>query len=465
MNLKDIHNVYFVGVGGIGMSALARWFKANGYAVSGYDKTPTELTRALQSEGIDVHYEENIELIPDDVRNDRDNSLIVYTPAIPQTHKELTFLMANGYEVKKRSEILGMITADFKSIAIAGTHGKTTTTSMIAHILKYSGYNCSAFVGGITKNYNTNLLLDEAKKENTVVVMEADEYDRSFLRLSPDISLITTIDADHLDIYEDEEDFEETFNDFVRCVKEGGSLIYNQNIDKDLSKVTEGINYYTYGLNKGENHGYNLRIEKGEFVFDYEGVGETIPQIRLQLPGHHNVENAVGAITIALIMGVAPDKIKEAVESYKGVKRRFDYIIKQDNVVFVDDYAHHPKELEAFIKATKSMFPGKKVKLIFQPHLYSRTRDFMDDFAQVLSKADAVVLLDIYPARELPIEGITSSVLLDKLTCSEKWLLSKEQIIEHLSNDQSDVIATVGAGDIDQLIEPIKEILQKRVYA
>ncbi len=465
MKLKDINSVYLIGIGGIGMSALARWFKANGYYVAGYDKTESELTQALVAENISVHYDDDPDLIPAQVTKSKVDTLIIYTPAIPEDHKELNFLQGAGFTVKKRSEVLGMITADFKSIAIAGTHGKTTTTSMVAHILKHSGFKCSAFVGGITKNYNSNLLLDETTKKDTVVVMEADEYDRSFLRLNPDVSLITTIDADHLDIYKDEKDFEDTFREFVKCIKEGGSLIYNTNIESDFKKVRSGLNYYTYGLNKGENYGHNLRIQNGEYIFDYDGMDEVITGIRLQLPGHHNVENAVGAISTALLMGVPADKVKAAIEDYKGVKRRFDYIVKEDKMVYIDDYAHHPQELEAFITSAKAMFPGRKLKVIFQPHLFSRTRDFMEEFARVLSKVNALVLLDIYPAREKPIEGITAEALLKKIDIKDKVLIAKDQVVDHVMNSSWDVLATCGAGDIDRLVKPIKKALEEKVYA
>lgn len=465
MKLKDVNSVYLIGIGGIGMSALARWFNANGHYVAGYDKTETDLTRALLAEGISIHFDDDVDLIPTKITKDKTDVLVIYTPAIPTDHKELNYLRDENYILKKRSEVLGMITADYKSIAIAGTHGKTTTSSMVAHILKHAKVSCSAFIGGITKNYNSNLLLDETNSKNAVVVMEADEYDRSFLRLSPDISLITTIDADHLDIYADESDFEATFEEFVGKLKEGGSLVYNKNIKKDLGEVKDDINAYTYGLEDGDNYGYNLRVEQGEFVFDYAGVYGKIDELRLQLPGQHNVENAVGAITVAMIMDIDPEVIKSAIASYQGVKRRFDYIVRNEKVVYVDDYAHHPKEIEAFVSAARMMFPGKKLKVVFQPHLFSRTRDFMDDFAIALSKVDSLVLLDIYPAREKPIDGITSEVLLSKVNAPEKYLLGKQEVLDHISDTNYDVLATLGAGDIDKLIEPIKQKIEKRVYA
>lgn len=458
MELKDINSVYFLGIGGIGMSALARWFNANGYAVVGYDKTTTNLTKALEAEGITIHFEDNIDAIAD-VYKDKASTLVVYTPAIPKNHSELNFFFNEGFEVKKRAEVLGILTRQYFTIAVAGTHGKTTTSSMVAHILHHSGVNTMAFIGGILQNYNSNLILNDKDGDAPIVVVEADEFDRSFLQLSPNLAIVTTVDPDHLDIYGDQSDFEKTFSDFIDKVPAGGSLVYNK---KACTINLDGIvsSKRSYGLDIGDLRTENIRVVNGEQVFDY--VGEhTIKELQLALPGLHNIQNAVSAISVCLEAGVSPEKIQEAVKAYRGVKRRFEYVIKSHEQVYIDDYAHHPSELEALIESIRHIFPEKKITMVFQPHLYSRTNDFMDGFAEVLGKVDQLFLLDIYPARELPMEGVTSEVLFEKIKSKSKTLTSKAHLMDDLQGISPEVMVTAGAGDIDTFIQPIKELLHK----
>ncbi|HEY8400808.1 MAG TPA: UDP-N-acetylmuramate--L-alanine ligase [Cytophagaceae bacterium] len=458
MDLKQVHRVYFIGIGGIGMSALARWFKVNGYEVAGYDKTITPLTKELSSEGMAIHYEDNSNNIPDAFR-DKNTTLVVYTPAIPENHEELQYFRKEGYIVKKRSEVLGMITKDAFTIAISGTHGKTTTSSMVAHVLTYAGIDCTAFLGGITLNYKSNLLLNKNKDKKEVVVVEADEYDRSFLTLHPDIAVITTVDADHLDIYNNTDAFRSTFVQFVGQIKEGGIVYVRDIVDLDFPA---SVQKQTFGTEKGEITTRDLRIENSRFTFDVTGGGMDIKGVVLQVPGYHNVENALAAISVANKMGIDGEVIKAALAEFRGVKRRFEYIYKGDSVVYIDDYAHHPTELEAFFKGVKALYADKKFTVIFQPHLYSRTRDFMKEFGKSLSLADEVILLDIYPARELPIPGVTSSELLKEITHDNKRLVAKNELLDVVQKLKTDVLATVGAGDIDQFVIPIKELLEKK---
>lgn len=447
-----------MGIGGIGMSALARWFKVNDCEVAGYDKTATPLTRELAAEGMEIHYEDSIANIPS-VFKDKKFTLVVFTPAIPKEHKELNYFLESGYEVKKRAEVLGMITRDMFTIAIAGTHGKTTTSSMVAHILRHAQVDCAAFLGGITLNYKSNLLLNEKTGQKPVVVVEADEYDRSFLTLHPDIAVITTVDADHLDIYKDLNDFRDTFVQFVDKVKAGGVVYVRDNVEL---RFNGSIEQHTFGTAHGEITASDLRIAHGQFVFDAVGPGLKIENIQLQVPGFHNVENALAAISVANRMKVSPDLIREALTQFRGVKRRFEFIVRGPGITYIDDYAHHPTEIEAFFKGVKALYPDKKFTAIFQPHLFSRTRDFMEDFGQSLSIADEVLLLDIYPARELPIPGITSKELLKKIRHENKKVVGKEDLLETVSQLETDVLATVGAGDIDQFVLPIKELLEKK---
>jgi len=460
MKLKDIHSVYFIGIGGIGMSALARWFSANGYYVAGYDKTSTSLTKALESEGIAVHYSDSVALIPTPVVSDKSKSLIVYTPAVPKDHQEYNFLKNEGFETLKRSQVLGELTKDNFTIAVAGTHGKTTTSSIIAHILKSSGINCTAFVGGIMTNYNSNLIIGKAGADN-VIVVEADEFDRSFLTLHPDIAIITAVDADHLDIYGSADSLKDSFKDFIKNIKENGKLfIEERSAGKFSIENFEGVNVETYGLQNGAIHSNGVSVHNGSFNFDYQRGVKLIKGVKLLLPGFHNAENSIAAISVALDLNVKEEAIKSAIENFKGVKRRFEYIINSANLVFIDDYAHHPEEIKALLNSVKALFPNKKITVIFQPHLFTRTRDFADQFSESLSLANEVLLLEIYPARELPIDGVSSSMLLEKITADQKLVCSKEDLIDKLLSLDLEVVLTVGAGDIDAMVLPIKNALQ-----
>lgn len=456
MKLEKFNNVYFIGIGGIGMSALARWFRRNGYHVAGYDRTRTALTEQLEAEGMLIHYEDDVKLIP---LTFIDDALIVYTPAIPADHKELNYFKAQGRKLWKRSEILGMITEKVFTVAVAGTHGKTTTSSMVAHILKYAGKNVFAFVGGITQNYKSNLLIGDKKAGKQIMVVEADEYDRSFLKLNPSIAVITAMDPDHLDIYKDESDFVETFNLFAGQVKEEGVVFAQKSCPVKIQSNNKTLKFY--GTTDSDFFPVNKRIENGYFTYDLKTPSETFTNIVLGVPGDHNVQNSIAAFAVGLQLGIPAETIKNALKEFKGVKRRFDYIYRSEKITYIDDYAHHPTEIKAFLSAVKEVYKDKKVTAVFQPHLFSRTRDFMDEFAESLSIADALILLDIYPARELPIPGITSSVLLDKINLTEKRLVAKSELIKILEGTDTDVLVTIGAGDIDQFVEPIKNLLEK----
>lgn len=451
MELDHIRKVYFIGVGGIGMSALARYFQKRGCLVAGYDRTATPLTRALENEGIAVTYADVETAIPPAFTLPEENLLIVYTPAIPADSALLKYFQNGGFFIRKRSAVLGIISRSMFTIAVAGTHGKTTTSTLIAHILTHSGHGCTAFLGGISSNYQLNVLLGT----NNVVVVEADEYDRSFLQLHPDLAVVTSTDADHLDIYGDAESVKESFALFARQVKPGGTLIQKQGL-----ALGAGIEYSAAAGNDATVRAENIRVQDGSFYFDFVSPTHTIKDLIMPLPGFHNVENAVAAIEVSLIAGVESGKVKAALADFKGIKRRFEYIVKNDKVVYIDDYAHHPSELEACIASVKKLYPGKKLTLIFQPHLFSRTRDFAEGFAEVLSKADDLILLDIYPARELPIEGVSSEMLYANITSEEKSLCRKSDVLELISVKQPELLVTVGAGDIDTLVEPLKELLQ-----
>lgn len=451
MKLENIHNVYFLGVGGIGMSALARFFIAKGCKVYGYDKTQTLLTNQLQEEGVIIHFNEDITQIPEVFKTNNSSSLIVYTPAIPQNHKEFLFFKKNGIEIMKRSQVLGLITQSYYTIAIAGTHGKTTTSSMVAHVLNECGLDCIAFLGGISLNFNSNLVLKENAK---VVVVEADEFDRSFLTLVPNIALVTSIDADHLDIYGSHDEMRKSYQDFVKKINSEGTLI-----TKPIIKEQLFFNHTkTYSVHqKSDYHANDVKVENGKYLVQINH-GKSI---ELGLPGKHNVENALGAYAIAKELKLEDEKIQKALASYKGVKRRFEYHINTKGLVYIDDYAHHPEELKFSIESIKELYPNKKITGVFQPHLYSRTRDFIDGFAESLSLLDELILLDIYPARELPIPGITSQLILEKCTCQHKLLVAKEELLEYLEKYKPEVLLTLGAGDIDLMIEPIKKILNQ----
>jgi len=452
--IDKLNEVYFIGIGGIGMSAIARFFHAGGVKVSGYDKTPTVLTNELEASGVAVHYEENVELVP------KNPDLVVYTPAIPAEHKELVYFREKGAKVVKRSDVLQIITESSFNICIAGTHGKTTITSMVAHLLRDSGFGCNAFLGGISVNYGTNFW----SSEKNVCVIEADEYDRSFLKLNPDVAIITAMDADHLDIYGTAEAVEEAFIDFSKRVRPGGLLIRQFGLKRG-KELTAG-QHITYSLQNESADVYaaNIRMMNGSYEFDVMWKDSMLENVKLNMGGMHNVENAIAAIAVASSLGIENEKIKAAVESFRGVKRRFEYIIKNERLVFVDDYAHHPEELRALITGAKTLFRQKKCTVIFQPHLYSRTRDLADGFAEVLDLANEVILLPIYPARELPIAGVSSEMILERMKNNNKQVLEKEELMNWIANDYGatlnkefgEVLITAGAGDIDVLVEPIK---------
>ena len=461
MNIAEKHIVYFLGIGGIGMSALARWFVHAGHKVAGYDKTPSDLTKQLQAEGIDISFNEKVTAIPDFVMADQQKVLVVITPAIPKDHPQWQFFIEKGYDLQKRAQVLGEITSQGYAICVAGTHGKTTTTAMLSHIFYDNKPSVAAFVGGIMSNYDSNLLIKGKPGLKTIFICEADEYDRSFHQLHPDLAIITSADPDHLDVYGDNEAVKKSFQDFSERLPDNGNLILKSNLTEGF-EIRTGIKMTSYGDGEAQARADNIRIENGCFVFDYKGPNATIANLQLLVPGFHNVENAVAAITAALACKVSPEAIKESLTTFEGVKRRFQYILRNDKFIFIDDYAHHPSELEVFIKSVKSLYPSKKFTAIFQPHLYSRTRDFSDSFAQSLSKVDRLVLLEIYPARELPIEGVTSAALLEQVPLKDKQLLSKEELQEWVRKESPELLATIGAGDIDRLVEPIKNSLLER---
>ncbi len=461
MDFKNIKQVYFLGIGGIGMSALARYFNSMGAKVSGYDKTPTKLTDELIAEGIDIHFYDNIRLIPATIKQlpyAIENILIVYTPAIPKNHSELFYFKESGFVIKKRAEVLGMITENSNTIAVAGTHGKTTTSTLIAHILKVANLDPSGFLGGISQNYNTNLLLSSSVASNNLVVVEADEYDRSFLTLHPAIGVITSVDADHLDIYGDEKYMQESYSLFAKQVK--SKLILKRNI---LDKIDSGKKAITYSVNDESSDYFaeNIRIENGAYHYDIVTPINIFSDLTLGLPGLHNVENSVAATAVGCEMGVSEDNIRKALKSFGGVKRRFDYQIKTDSLVYIDDYAHHPEELKAAINSVKEMYQNKKITGIFQPHLYTRTRDFADEFARSLDLLDECILMEIYPARELPIEGVSSKMLFDKMKSTNKRIVQNKDLVEEISKRKLEVLLTLGAGDIDMFVEPIRNTLLK----
>ncbi|HKR03304.1 MAG TPA: UDP-N-acetylmuramate--L-alanine ligase [Bacteroidia bacterium] len=463
MELEKINNIYLIGIGGIGMSALARFFNANGKKIAGYDKTPTTLTDELMNENMNIHFEDNLNLIPQNFKDlsEKDRTLIIYTPAIPAEFSELSWFRKNNYTVVKRSEVLGLITKKSFTIAVGGTHGKTTTSSIITHLLKQGGVDCTAFLGGIAKNYDSNLVLGETSEENSkpVMVVEADEFDRSFLTLFPDIAVVTSMDADHLDIYHDKKSLEDSYKTFVSQVKKEGVAIYKAGLDLE----TQNQKQYTYSINSpADFKGENISVKNNKYTFDFTGKDIRFKGLTLGLPGRHNVENAVAAIAVALQMNVTPEKLSSGLSSYDGVKRRFDFHIRSPQITFIDDYAHHPEELRATILSVKELYPEKKVTGIFQPHLYSRTRDFADDFAESLSLLDELILLDIYPAREKPIAGVDSKLILDKVSLQKKTICSKNNILKELQNHVAEVVITLGAGDIDQLVDPIKKALLKK---
>ncbi len=431
------------------MSGLARYFKKRGCLVCGYDKTCTPLTSALMNEGIPVVFHDEVDNVPLSFQEKDPNTLIIYTPAVPKDSALLNHFKSGGFAFKKRSEVLGILSKGMFTIAVAGTHGKTTTSSMIAHVLKDSGYDCSAFLGGIATNYNSNVLFGD----NNTMVVEADEFDRSFLTLHPDIAIVTSMDADHLDIYGDKSHLVDSFKQFTSQLKAGGKLLFRNGLDLQ--------NGQTYAANAvADVQAVNVRVENGNFHFDFKNGQLVIENIKMALPGLHNIENAVAAVEVALQLGINPDKIRTALGNFKGVKRRFEYIVRNEGHVYIDDYAHHPEELRACMQAVKTLFPDRKLITVFQPHLFTRTRDFAEGFAEVLGMTDELILLDIYPARELPIEGVNSEMILNKMDLANKRIMSKSEVIDYVRKEQPELLLTVGAGDIDTLIEPLKKALE-----
>lgn len=458
MNTNTLKAVYFVGAGGIGMSALVRYFLSKGKAVGGYDRTASALTEKLRQEGADIHYEDNVALIPEVFLNPA-TTLIVYTPAIPAEHKELTYFREHNFEIQKRAQVLGMITQTERGLCVAGTHGKTTTSTMAAFLLDNSHVKCNAFLGGISKNYGTNLLVSD---QSDFVVIEADEFDRSFHWLTPYATVITATDSDHLDIYGTHEAYLESFRKYTSLIRPDGYLIIKKGIDLQPD-VKEGVTVYTYSDKEGDFHAENIRIGNGEIFFDFISPSGNIKDVQLGVPVYVNIENGIAAMALAQIGGATAEEIKAAMPQFKGVDRRFDFKLKNDHIVFLSDYAHHPAEIKQSVSSLRMLYPDKKLTAIFQPHLYTRTRDFYKDFADSLSLLDEVILLDIYPARELPIEGVTSKLIYDNLRPGiEKTMCHKEDLIELLKTKKIEVLITLGAGDVDNYVTPIYELLKDR---
>lgn len=474
MNFNDIKQVYFLGIGGIGMSAIARYFHTRKIPVTGYDKTETELTKALVSEGIHIHYHDRGNEMADMGFNPK-STLVVLTPAVPKDHEELNWFRQNEFTILKRSQVLGIITDAYKTAGVAGTHGKTTTSTLLAHILKQSTVDCAAFLGGISTNYNTNLLLHKpAGEQNSIpevagasqlMVVEADEFDRSFLTLHPSIGIITSTDADHLDIYGEHDALKKSFADYASQVRDVLFVKKELELYNDLIATSPKAIVKSYSITQpADAYADNITIKGDTYYFDLHAGNTHLTNLHLGIPGLHNVENAVAASAAALEAGVTADELRASLASFSGVKRRFEYIIKEANLVYIDDYAHHPTELSAIIGSVKKMYAGKKVLAVFQPHLYTRTRDFVDGFAESLSMADEVILLDIYPARELPIAGVTSKIIFDKMTISQKTLAAKDGLVELLKTKNIEVLLTVGAGDIDTLVAPVKIMLTTKSH-
>lgn len=458
MEINSIKAVYFIGIGGIGMSAIARYFLNKGILVGGYDRTPSDLTQKLEEEGALIHYEENVALIPEACK-DKDSALIIYTPAIPASHQELVYFKENQFDLQKRAQVLGTLTRAHKGLCVAGTHGKTTTTSMTAHILHNSHVDCNAFLGGITKNYGTNYILS-AKSD--YVVIEADEFDRSFHWLSPYASVITATDPDHLDIYGTKEAYLESFAKYSSLIQPGGYLVLHKDLEME-ARVQDNVTVYSYSRNEGDFHAENIRIGNGEIFFDLVSPFENIKDVQLGVPVSINIENSIGAMALAQIAGATAEEIKQAMASFRGVDRRFDFKIKNDHQVFLTDYAHHPEEIKQSIRSIKELYADKKITAIFQPHLYSRTRDFYKEFAEGLSLADDVILLDIYPAREVPIPGVTSKLIYDNLAPEvTKRMCTKDELLDLIQNSDFDVLIALGAGDIENYAPQIAEILKDR---
>lgn len=481
IQLENLKYIYFIGIGGIGMSAIARWFAHNQKMVAGYDKTKTPLTQNLENEGIKIHFEDNVDLIPKEIREFPDETLIVITPAVPTSHSELLFFQRNGYTILKRAAVLGLLTHSLKTIAVAGTHGKTTTSTMVAHLLKEGGINCTAFLGGISANFNSNLVVNDINNTDEIwAVVEADEFDRSFLHLHPTIAVVTSTDADHLDIYGEKKELEKSFGDFVSQIKENG-LLFAQNtiadsVKESISRNNENVELVNYSSNeKTQIYAENIRLDnlqKDSCRFDFVDAqkNERIDNLQLFMPGFHNVENMCAAIAVARKLAISTEKIRQAVASFKGVKRRFEYIFRSEKITYIDDYAHHPTEISALLSSIKHLYPNKKVTAIFQPHLFSRTRDFQEGFAASLSLEnpnDELILLNIYPARELPIEGITSDIILQQTKAKNKILLADNELFSYIEDkinqNEIEILLTIGAGDIDRFVQPISDFLHKKI--
>lgn len=459
MELKDIKAVYFVGAGGIGMSAIARYFLHKGMVVAGYDKTPSNLTRELEKEGMSIHYDEDVDAIPEPC-TDAATTLVVYTPAIPEEHKELVFFRNSGFTIEKRAQVLGTLTRSHKGLCVAGTHGKTTTSTMCAHIMHQSHLDCNAFLGGISKNYGTNYILSG---KSDFVVIEADEFDRSFHWLRPWMSVITSTDPDHLDIYGTKEAYLESFCHYTELIQPGGALILHKNLEMKLH-VQEGVKVYEYSLDEGDFHAENIKIDNGEITFDFISPIENVEGVQLGQPVPINVENGVAAMAMAQLNGCTAEELKQGMKTYGGVDRRFDFKIKTDKLVFLSDYAHHPKEIYQSAKSIRELYRDRKITAIFQPHLYTRTRDFYKDFADSLSLLDEVILCDIYPAREQPIPGVTSQLIYDNLKAGvEKSLVHKEDVLKLVESRDFDVLVVLGAGDLDNYVPQITKILESKL--
>ena len=460
MNLKEIKAVYFVGAGGIGMSAIARYFIKKGLVVAGYDKTPSDLTRRLEKEGMLIHYEENIDEIPHACKK-QESCLVIYTPAIPDSHQELRYFREHGFEIQKRAQVLGTLTQTHKGLCVAGTHGKTTTSTMCAHIMHQSHLNCNAFLGGISKNYGTNYILSDSD----YVVIEADEFDRSFHWLRPWMSVITSTDPDHLDIYGTKEAYLESFRHYSELIQPGGALIIHRDLEMK-EHLQSGVRRYDYGLSEGDFHAENIRIENGEITFDFISPIECVPNVALGQPIPINIENGIAAMAMAQLNGCTAKELKFGLQTYSGVDRRFDFKIKTDRLVFLSDYAHHPKEIYQSAKSIRELYKDKHITAIFQPHLYTRTRDFYKAFAEALSQLDEVVLTEIYPAREEPIEGVTSQLIYDHLSADvQKEMIRKDEVLDFVKSHHFEVLIVLGAGDLDNLVPRITKILTSKINA
>lgn len=457
MDIKDIKAVYFIGAGGIGMSAIARYFISRGLVVAGYDKTPSDLTQQLEKEGMQIHYEENLNEIPTACKQP-DSCLIIYTPAIPEEHQELQYFRQHGFEIQKRAQVLGTLTHQHKALCVAGTHGKTTTSTMCAHIMHQSHLDCNAFLGGISKNYGTNYILSDSD----YVVIEADEFDRSFHWLRPWITVITSTDPDHLDIYGTKEAYLESFRHYTELILPGGALIIHRDLEMK-ENLQKGVRRYDYALHEGDFHAENIRIENGEITFDYISPIENIKNVELGQPIPINIENGIAAMAMAQLAGCTAEELRQGMKTFGGVNRRFDFKLKTDNIVFLSDYAHHPKEIYQSAKSIRELYRNRKITAIFQPHLYTRTRDFYQEFADALSQLDEVILTEIYPARELPIEGVTSELIYDNLHPNvEKKIVHKDDILEFVKSRTFDVLIVLGAGDLDNQVPQITEILKNK---